>query len=104
MAVTLDVVGRTLANVLQMVTALETSSYFAMVFPLDEVDLSEMGGDDSGIAATLQLHYVDTEIAVATDFESRCDRGTSEMFSSGDEASDPAQVDEEAEPVRARAA
>ena len=61
MAVTLDVVGRTLANVLQMVTALETSAYFAMVFPLDEVDLSEMGGDDSGIAATLQLHYVEPD-------------------------------------------
>ena len=64
MAVTLDVVGRTLANVLQMVTALETSTYFAMVFPLDEVDLSEMGGGDSGIAATLQLHYVEPEAAL----------------------------------------
>ncbi len=57
--VTLSLVGRTLANVLEMVSALEASSFFANVFPLDEVDLAELGtGGESGIAATLQLRYV----------------------------------------------
>ncbi len=58
-AVTLTLVGRTLTNVLEMVSALEASVFFATVFPLDEVDLAELGdGKETGIAATLQLRYV----------------------------------------------
>lgn len=58
-AVTMSLVGRTLGNVLEMVSALEGSSFFATVFPLDEVDLAELGdGTETGIAATVQLRYV----------------------------------------------
>jgi Tfp pilus assembly protein PilN len=58
-AVTLTLVGRTLANVLEMVSALEGSRFFATVFPLDEVDLAEIGdGRETGVAATLRLRYV----------------------------------------------
>ena len=61
-SVTLTLVGRTLQNVLEMVSALEASSFFATVFPLDEVDLADLGaGTASGIAATLRLRYVDFE-------------------------------------------
>jgi hypothetical protein len=57
-AVTMSLVGRTLANVLEMVSALEASSFFATVFPLEEVDLGELRDNATGIAATLQLRYV----------------------------------------------
>ncbi len=58
-AVTMTLVGRTLANVLEMVSALEASMIFATVFPLEEVDLAELGdGRETGIAATLELRYV----------------------------------------------
>jgi Tfp pilus assembly protein PilN len=58
-AVTMNVVGRTLTNVLEMVSALEASSIFATVFPLEEVDLAELGdGRETGIAATLELRYL----------------------------------------------
>lgn len=58
-AVTMSLVGRTLTNVLEMVSALEASRFFATVFPLDEVDLAEIGdGRETGIAATLRLRYV----------------------------------------------
>jgi Tfp pilus assembly protein PilN len=58
-AVTMNVVGRTLSNVLEMVKALEASSIFATVFPLEEVDLAELGdGRETGIAATLELRYL----------------------------------------------
>ncbi len=57
--VTLSVVGRTLANVLEMVRALEASSFFGTVFPVDEVDLQELGGSDTGTAATLRLQYIE---------------------------------------------
>ena len=58
-AVTMTLVGRTLTNVLEMVSALEASMLFATVFPLDEVDLAEIGGGrETGIAATLRLRYV----------------------------------------------
>ena len=60
-SVTLTLVGRTLQNVLEMVSALEGSSFFATVFPLDEVDLNLGAGTSSGIAATLRLRYVDFE-------------------------------------------
>ncbi len=61
-SVTLTLVGRTLQNVLEMVSALEGSSFFATVFPLDDVELADLdAGAGSGIAATLQLRYVDFE-------------------------------------------
>ena len=62
-SVTLTLVGRTLQNVLEMVSALEGISFFATVFPLDDVDLADNldAGAGSGIAATLQLRYVDFE-------------------------------------------
>ena len=58
-AVTMTLVGRTLTNVLEMVRALEASAIFATVFPLDEVDLAELGdGSETGISATLELRYL----------------------------------------------
>lgn len=58
-AVTMTLVGRNLVNVLEMVSALESSRFFATVFPLDEVDLAEIGdGRETGIAATLRLRYI----------------------------------------------
>ncbi len=58
-AVNMTLVGRTLTNVLEMVSALEASMIFATVFPLDEVDLAGIGdGSATGIAATLQLRYL----------------------------------------------
>ena len=57
--VTMTLVGRTLTNVLEMVRALEASMIFATVFPLNEIDLAEIGdGRETGIAATLELRYV----------------------------------------------
>ena len=58
--VNLALIGKKLANVIEMVTALEASSSFNMVFPLNEVELSELGTGETGIAATLGLQYVDT--------------------------------------------
>ena len=60
-SVTLTLVGRTLKNVLEMVRALEGSSFFATVFPVDEIDLAESGLNETGIAATLRLQYVASE-------------------------------------------
>jgi len=58
--VTMTIVGRSLANVLEMVSALEGSSFFATVFPVDEVDLAESARQGTGIAATLNLQYVES--------------------------------------------
>ena len=58
--VNLALIGKKLANVIEMVTALEASSSFNMVFPLNEVELSELTTGETGIAATLGLQYVDT--------------------------------------------
>lgn len=55
--VTLNIVGRTLQDVLEMVRQLEGSSFFATVFPVDEAHLDELG--ESGVAATLRLEYVE---------------------------------------------
>ncbi len=57
--VTITVVGRTLQDVLAMVRALESSSFFATVFPVDETNLEELPGQGTGIAATLKLQYVE---------------------------------------------
>jgi Tfp pilus assembly protein PilN len=57
--VTLSVVGRTLEDVLEMVRSLESSSFFATVFPVDEANLDETLGQGTGVAATLKLQYVD---------------------------------------------
>ncbi|MGH9323711.1 MAG: PilN domain-containing protein [Vicinamibacteria bacterium] len=58
-AVTMTVVGRALHDVLDMVRALESSKFFATVFPLDESNLDDLRGGETGIAATLQLEYVE---------------------------------------------
>ena len=58
--VNLALIGKKLANVIEMVTALEASSSFNMVFPLNEVELSELSTGETGIAATLGLQYVHT--------------------------------------------
>lgn len=58
-SVTLTVVGRTLQDVLEMVRALESSSFFATVFPVEETNLEELSGQGTGIAATLKLQYVE---------------------------------------------
>jgi len=58
-SVTMTVVGQTLQDVLEMVRALESSSFFATVFPLDETNLAEAERGETGIAATLELTYVE---------------------------------------------
>ncbi len=58
-SVTMTVVGRTLQDVLEMVRALESSSFFATVFPLDETNLADADQGETGIAATLELAYVE---------------------------------------------
>jgi hypothetical protein len=57
--VTMTVVGQTLQDVLEMVRALETSSFFATIYPVDETNLEEREGGETGIAATLKLDYVE---------------------------------------------
>ncbi len=57
--VTMNVVGRTLQDILEMVKALEASSFFATVFPLDETNLEAEARGERGIAATLRLDYVE---------------------------------------------
>lgn len=57
--VTLTVVGRTLQDVLEMVRALESSSFFATVFPLEESNLDDPQRSETGVAATLKLEYVE---------------------------------------------
>jgi Tfp pilus assembly protein PilN len=57
--VTMTIVGRTLQDILEMVRALESSSFFATVFPVDESSVEKPGEADAGIAATLRLHYVE---------------------------------------------
>jgi Tfp pilus assembly protein PilN len=57
--VTMNVVGRTLQDILEMVKALEASSFFATVFPLDETNLEAEERGETGIAATLRLDYVE---------------------------------------------
>lgn len=91
-SVTLTLVGRTLQNVLEMVSALEGSSFFATVFPLDEVDLADNlgAGTDSGIAATLRLRYVDFE-PTTVEPEPEAKPETEENTTSGD--ADPAELD-----------
>lgn len=58
-SVTMTVVGQTLQDVLEMVRTLESSSFFATVFPLDETNLAEAERGETGIAATLELAYVE---------------------------------------------
>jgi Tfp pilus assembly protein PilN len=58
-SVTMTVVGQTLKDVLELVRALESSSFFATVFPLDEANLEETERGDTGIAATLKLDYIE---------------------------------------------
>jgi Tfp pilus assembly protein PilN len=57
--VTMTVVGRTLPDVLEMVRALESSSFFATIYPLDEANLGDEDRGETGIAATLRLDYVE---------------------------------------------
>jgi hypothetical protein len=58
-SVTLTIVGRRLQDILEMVRALESSSFFATVFPVDESGVEKPGEGDAGIAATLKLRYVE---------------------------------------------
>lgn len=58
-SVTMTVVGQTLQDVLEMVRALESSSFFATVFPLDEANLAVAERGETGIAATLRLDYIE---------------------------------------------
>ena len=97
-SVTLTLVGRTLQNVLEMVSALEGSSFFATVFPLDEVDLADLGaGTNSGIAATLRLRYVDYELT-PVEPEPEAKRETDEDTTSGDADSAEADIPQAPEP------
>jgi hypothetical protein len=57
--VTMTVVGQTLGDILELVQALESSSFFTTVFPIDESTVDDLGGRGAGIAATLQLRYVE---------------------------------------------
>ncbi|GMR21882.1 MAG: hypothetical protein BMS9Abin37_0202 [Acidobacteriota bacterium] len=89
-AVTMTLVGRTLTNVLEMVSALEASAIFATVFPLDEVDLAELGdGRETGIAATLELRYV----APPPEPDESDESGESEMSGESDGSGEPSEMD-----------
>ncbi len=57
--VTMTVVGRTLQDVLEMVRGLESSSFFATIYPVDETNLADEDRGETGIAATLKLDYVE---------------------------------------------
>jgi Tfp pilus assembly protein PilN len=57
--VTMTVVGQTLRDVLEMVRALESSSFFATIYPVDEANLEDQDRGETGIAATLRLDYVE---------------------------------------------
>jgi Tfp pilus assembly protein PilN len=57
--VTMTLVGRSLQDVLEMVRALESSSFFATIYPLEEANLDDETRGESGIAATLRLDYVE---------------------------------------------
>ncbi len=57
--VTMTVVGRTLKDVLEMVRGLESSSFFATIYPVDEANLEAEDRGETGIAATLRLNYVE---------------------------------------------
>ncbi len=57
--VTMTVVGQTLQDVLEMVRALESSSFFATIYPVNESNLEEQNRGETGIAATLRLDYVE---------------------------------------------
>ena len=83
--VTMTVVGRTLQDVLEMVRALESSSFFATIFPLDEANLEDEERGETGIAATLRLDYVEDV------------RAPSEPPSANQEPLDPAEAEEPSE-------
>lgn len=57
--VTMTVVGRTLKDVLELVRGLESSSFFATIYPVDEANLEDEDRGETGIAATLRLDYVE---------------------------------------------
>jgi Tfp pilus assembly protein PilN len=57
--VTMTVVGRTLKDVLELVRGLESSSFFATIYPVDEANLESEDRGETGIAATLRLDYVE---------------------------------------------
>ena len=59
--VALTLVGKTLDDILKMVSKLEASAIFATVFPLSEVELEELDAG-GGIAATLSLEYVEPSV------------------------------------------
>jgi Tfp pilus assembly protein PilN len=70
--VTMTVVGQTLQDVLEMVRALESSSFFATIYPVDEANLGDQDRGETGIAATLRLDYVEDvreEVAAPDDLE-----------------------------------
>ena len=56
--VTMTLVGQDLRSVLEMVKQLESSSFFATVFPIDEANLDDLGRNETGVVATLHLQYV----------------------------------------------
>jgi len=58
-AVTMTLVGKTLQDVLEMVRALESSSFFATIYPLEEASIEDDESGETGIAATLRLDYVE---------------------------------------------
>ena len=64
--VTMTVVGQTLRDVLEMVRALESSSFFATIYPLDEANLEDQDSGETGVAATLRLDYVE-DVRVQSD-------------------------------------
>jgi Tfp pilus assembly protein PilN len=67
--VTMTLVGKELKDVLDMVKQLESSSFFATVFPVDEANLSELDRGETGVAATLHLQYVEPEQQAAPEAE-----------------------------------
>jgi hypothetical protein len=58
-AVTMTLVGKTLQDVLEMVRALESSSFFATIYPVEEASIEDEQSGETGIATTLRLDYVE---------------------------------------------
>jgi hypothetical protein len=60
----MTLVGQDLRSVLEMVKQLESSSFFATVFPIDEANLDDLGRNETGVVATLHLQYVGQERSI----------------------------------------
>jgi Tfp pilus assembly protein PilN len=98
-SVTLTVVGRTLQDVLEMVRALESSSFFATVFPVEESNLDDAQRSETGIAATLELEYVEDARRNGNPPRESAEPSDSPEPSESTEPAEPSMDEEEKEPT-----